>query len=234
MLEVGPGTGALTEALLERGCRVVAVELDAGLAAMLRERQGELAARYPGSELQVIEGDCLDGPGGRRVNPAAIAALGAGEFALIANLPYGAATPLMLGLLIHHPACTRMAVTIQREVAERLLAKSGTKTYGTLGVVAQAMAEIRHVADLPPECFWPRPEVHSAMVVLERRAKPLANDPEALTVMCQRLFGQRRKQLGSILGRDFAWPAGIDAGARPEQLSVAELVELVNVRRLES
>ncbi len=236
VLEIGPGTGALTEALLERSARVVAVELDRGLAALLRERAPELLASCPGSSLTIIEGDCLAGPGGRSVNPEAIAALAAAasgggvdrSFRLIANLPYGAATPLLLALLIHHPVCRVLAVTIQREVAERLAAPSGTKAFGTLGIVAQAMAEIRLVASLPPECFWPRPDVTSAMVLLTRRAEPLTPDPGGLAVFCQELFSKRRKQLAAILGRGFPFPGGILPEARPDTLTVPQLIGLHN------
>lgn len=226
VLEVGPGTGALTEALLEQGCRVVAVELDRGLATLLRERAPELVVRFPGSALAVIEGDCLAGPGGRQVNPEAIAALGGGPFTLVANLPYNAATPLMLALLIHHPQCRRLAVTIQREVADRLAAPPDSKEYGTLGIVAQAMAEVRTVATLPPECFWPRPDVTSAMVVLTRREQPLTDDPAGLAVLCQRLFSKRRKQLGAILGRDFDLPPGVEPTQRPGTLTIQQFIDL--------
>ncbi len=240
VLEVGPGTGALTEALLGAGCRVVAVELDRGLAGLLSERSAELvAAGGPGASLEVIEGDCLHGPGGRAVNPEALAALARGvsvaePFTLIANLPYNAATPLMLALLMDQPACVRLSVTIQREVAERLVAQPGTPEYGTLGIVAGAMAEVRRVAELPPECFWPRPEVTSSMVVLDRRVEPMTNDPQGLARFGQRLFSARRKQLGAILGRDRPWPGGIDPKQRPGELTISQVIALMESSRTES
>lgn len=239
VLEIGPGTGALTEALLAHpgGARVVAVELDAGLAALLRERAPELLQRHPESTLTVVEGDCLADSGGREVNREALAALGTSEpFVLVANLPYAAGTPLMLALLTRHPArCRRLAVTIQREVADRLAAGPSTKEYGTLGIVAQAMARVTRIANLPPECFWPRPEVHSAMVLLEVREEPLTHNPVGLAAFCQRIFSQRRKQLGSILGRDFPFdhptlaPFAIKATDRPEAVSVAGLAAMAEV-----
>lgn len=221
VLEVGPGTGTLTETLLERGCRVVACEMDAGLSALLRERLADAAAS---GRFALVEGDCLES--GRKVNAAAVAALGGGPFALVANLPYGAATPLMLALLSEHPACGVMAVTIQREVADRLLAKPGTKDYGTLGIAAQAAAEIELIARLPPECFWPRPEVTSAMVRLTRRAVPMTADLPGLIVFSQKLFSARRKQLGATLGRERAWPAGIRPEQRVEELTVEQVIAL--------
>jgi 16S rRNA (adenine1518-N6/adenine1519-N6)-dimethyltransferase len=236
VLEVGPGTGALTHALLERGCRVVAGEMDRGLAQLLRETLAEPAAE---GRFTLVEGDALES--GRKLAPGLLAALqrhgggvggglggggGGGGWSMVANLPYHAATPLMLSILAEHPACAVQAVTIQREVADRLLARPGSKDYGTLGIVAQAMAEISLVAKLPPECFWPRPEVTSAMVLLRRRAEPLTGDPRGLIGFCQRLFAARRKQLGSTLGRERAWPAGIRPEQRAEELSVEQLIAL--------
>lgn len=221
VLEVGPGTGTLTEGLLERGCRVVACELDAGLAALLRERIPTLGF---GDHFTLIEGDCLET--GKRLASAAAKALGDGPFALVANLPYGAATPLMLNLLIERPACGVMAVTIQKEVAERLMASPGSKDFGTLGVVTQAMAEVSLIATLPRECFWPRPDITSAMVLVRRRAKPATDRPDLLAAFCQRVFQQRRKQLGSTLGRNIPWPEGVVPNMRAEELSVERFVKL--------
>jgi 16S rRNA (adenine1518-N6/adenine1519-N6)-dimethyltransferase len=144
----------------------------------------------------------------------------------VANLPYGAATPLMLNLLIDFPACARQGVTIQREVAQRLAAQPGSKDYGTLSVVAQAMATVEIIAKLPPECFWPRPEITSAMVLLTRREQPATAHPARLALLCQRLFSQRRKQLGGVLGRETALPPGVQPTQRAEELSVEQLVWL--------
>lgn len=235
VLEVGPGTGTLTEELLSRGCRVIACELDHGLARMLRER---LASPTSGS-FTLIEGDCLEGKHAlneeltrtlREMTGESVGAGGGGRgFRLVANLPYGAASPLMTTLLASWSSCRSMHVTIQREVADRLLAKPGTDEYGTLGIIAQAAAEVSLVATLPPECFWPRPDVTSAMVSIVRRATPLTDDLPRLAACCQKVFGQRRKQIGSVLGRGFAFPAGIGASQRAEQLSVEQLIELSRV-----
>ncbi len=219
VLEVGPGTGALTEELLARGCRVVAAEIDRGLAAHLREHFAPFADRFT-----LVEGDCLADK--RTLAPAILDALGPGPFRLVSNLPYGAATPVMSVLLINHPACVGQFVTIQREVADRLLAKPGSKDYGTLSVIAQVAAEVRLIATLPPECFWPRPDVTSAMVSLTRRPEPLAPDVRALAAFVQGLFEKRRKQLGAILGRERAWPAGIQPTDRAEALTVDQLIAL--------
>jgi 16S rRNA (adenine1518-N6/adenine1519-N6)-dimethyltransferase len=221
ILEVGPGTGALTEALLARGARVVACELDDGFAAMLPEL---MASKGYGERFRLVHGDCLDK--GRRLNREVIVALGDAHYKLVANLPYGAATPLMLTLLMHEPRCALMGVTIQLEVAQRMMAAAGSKDYGLLSVVMQAGAETNLVAKLPPTCFWPKPEITSAMVVSRRRNEPLTRDLPGLAAMCQRLFTKRRKQLGSILGRSAQLPLGVTADMRPEQLLVKDLVAL--------
>jgi len=229
VLEIGPGTGTLTEELLRRGCRVVACELDAGLAALLRDRHA--GALAPGA-FTLIEGDCLDGKSA--LNPAIPAALGGSAFRLVANLPYGAASAVMAILAMDFPppgGCLGQYVTIQREVGERLRAKPGTKDYGELGVVVQSVCAVRRIALLPPECFWPRPEVTSEMCAIERLPEGLAltSDPRRLSELCRRLFSQRRKQIGTILGRDFPLPIGVSPTARSEQLSIEQLESVAQV-----
>ena len=217
VLEIGPGTGTLTEALLEKGARVVAGEIDRGLCVLLR-------AHFEGREFTLVEGDCLEGK--HALNPALLAALGEGPFRLVANLPYGAGTPVMLALLADVPRCEGLYVTIQREVAQRLTAAPGSKDYGTLSVVAQALAEPRVIATLPPPCFWPRPEVTSAMVAMPRRAAPATDRPRGFADFCQRLFEKRRKQLGAVLGREGPWPVGVTPTDRAETLGVDAMVRL--------
>lgn len=228
VLEVGPGTGTLTEALLDRGARVIACELDRGLADLLRDT---LVPRG----LTLIEGDCLERK--RALNADVAEVLADRSFVLVANLPYACATPLMHTLLAQHPACRGMYVTIQHEVAERLAAKpsvsskSGTKAYGALSVVAQALAEPSMIAKLPPACFWPRPEVTSAMIAVPRRAKPLTDDPMGLADFAHRVFASRRKQLGATLGREGPWPEGVDPTMRAEALTVEQIVALHDLGR---
>jgi len=223
VLEIGPGTGTMTEELLERGCRVVAAELDAGLCRALRAKFAERGGGGDGFTL--VEGDCLDTK--HKLSEGVIAALGGEPFVVVSNLPYGAATPVMSILLADYAGqCRGLFVTIQLEVAQRLSAKAGTKQYGTLSVLAECVAEVEVVGKLRPECFWPRPEVVSAMVALRRKASPECEDPRGLCALCQRMFEKRRKQIGAVLGRDVAWPAGVKAESRVEDLALPELIAL--------
>lgn len=216
VLEIGPGTGTLTEALLERGAEVVACEIDRDLAELVADRLGD--------RITLLRGDCLEK--GRKLAADVRAALGDRPFRLVANLPYQVASPLMSALLIDHPGCLGQYVTIQREVADRLLAGPGTKAWGPLGVIVQALAEVERLANLPPTCFWPAPQVTSAMASIRPRATPATADPAAFAPFVVGLFGQRRKQLGSILGRDVVAAAGLDPEHRPERLTPEELERL--------
>ncbi|MFZ4429574.1 MAG: 16S rRNA (adenine(1518)-N(6)/adenine(1519)-N(6))-dimethyltransferase RsmA [Phycisphaerales bacterium] len=224
VLEVGPGTGTMTEELLDRGCRVVASELDGGLAAMLRAR---FAPR--GDAFRLVEGDCLAGK--HALNPEVLQAVGGGPFVLVSNLPYGAATPVMNILLAEMPACRGLFVTIQLEVAQRLMARPSTRDYGSISILAQATAELELIAKAPPECFWPRPDVHSAMLAARRLAVPRCETPGVMAKWCQTLFEKRRKQLGAVLGRGLAWPEGIRPEQRAEELDLDQLIALWRVVR---
>lgn len=220
VLEVGPGTGALTVAMLERGVRVIAVELDSGLAGVL---QGTLCAQYP-HQMTLIEGDCLATK--RSMNVQTVGALGDEPFRLVANLPYHAATPLMIALMTRHPRCSGMFVTIQREVAQRFAASVGSKIYGTAGVIAQSLGRVEHIATLPPTCFWPRPEVTSAMMGWHRDDHPIAGEnpqwwPE-MSDLTQKLFMSRRKKISFAIkklapGFD-RYPESVSADARVDEL----------------
>lgn len=231
VLEIGPGTGTLTEGLLERGVHVIACELDTGLAQVLRETLG---VEHP-DRFTLIEGDCL---ANKRTMNTDVAALlgdrvgGAAGFKLVANLPYHAATPLMMTLMTKHPGCTGMFVTIQSEVVDRLTGAPGTKAFGSISVVAQHLGRVERIAKLPPECFWPRPEVTSAMMAW-RRDPSVPTDPAwwvRLADITQTLFQSRRKQLAKpakqIAGADIEWPEGVNPTDRIEDLSVAHMVAL--------
>ncbi|MBX3390733.1 MAG: 16S rRNA (adenine(1518)-N(6)/adenine(1519)-N(6))-dimethyltransferase [Phycisphaeraceae bacterium] len=250
-LEIGPGTGVLTDELLSRNVRVIACELDDGLHALLQDR---LAEQISSGQLTLIKGDCLDGkralnPGLRRLlressgqsDYVAGAApptprrldISTPSFRLIANLPYGAATPLMTNLLLDYPGCSGLFVTVQKEVGDRFGALPDTPDYGPLSVIAFATTHVERIAKLPPECFWPRPDVTSAMIALRRRADPLTPRLHELADFVQAVFEQRRKQLGGILREKFsvrepfAYPEGVSPKSRAENLSPRQLLALM-------
>jgi 16S rRNA (adenine1518-N6/adenine1519-N6)-dimethyltransferase len=224
VLEVGPGTGTLTEAMLERGASVIACEIDPGLADLIAEQFGD--------GVTLIRGDALEKQ--RLLNRHAVAAIGHRQFKLIANLPYQIASPLMTTLLIDHPNCTGQFVTIQKEVAERLTAKAGTKDYGPLGIIVQALAEVRRVGTLGPSCFWPPPKVTSAMVAILPlpSGSGLGGEGRDFARFVTELFTRRRKQLGTIFGRMRRnWPDGVTPDLRPEALTVDQIVQLWRLQR---
>jgi 16S rRNA (adenine1518-N6/adenine1519-N6)-dimethyltransferase len=220
VLEVGPGTGTLTEALLDRGAEIIACELDEGLADLIESRLGD--------RIQLIRGDCLGR--GRTLSTAIVEALQGRAFTLVANLPYQIASPLMVELLLTHPACGGQWITIQSEVADRLLAQPGTSQWGPLGIIVQWAATVTRVASLPPTCFWPAPTVSSAMVAIRPRARAGDIDPAAFARFVTTLFTTRRKQLGGVLGRDLVQQAGIDLTWRCERLSIDQLETLFRLR----
>lgn len=221
ILEVGPGTGTLTDELVERAGRIIACELDAGLAAHLRERYQPLGDRFT-----LIEGDALGS--GSQLNDRAQRALAGQPFKLVANLPYQIASPLMVALALDR-RCQGQYVTIQREVAQRLRAQPSTRDYSELTVMVQAMCRVERIATLAPGCFWPPPKITSEMLAIEPLPTPLTDDPAALARLCRTLFTKRRKTLRAILGSRFAFPEDIDPGARPEALSVKQLVTLSRI-----
>ena len=213
VVEVGPGLGVLTAALLERAAAVTAVEKDNRLAPYLRAR----FADEP--RLTLIHSDVLEcdlpalfpRPGGK----------------LVANLPYAIAARLLVELTaLPHPPAT-IVVTIQREVADRLAAAPATDDYGLLSILMQrhyAVATVKHVA---PSCFWPPPEVHSSIAKLVRRPAPLGGpaDELALRDLLRHAFSRRRKTMARSLRDLVADPlpalaqAGIAPAARAEELA---------------
>ncbi len=221
VLEIGPGTGTMTEELLARGCEVIACELDDQLADLLRERfEDEL-------RFALVHNDCLH-PGAKRLSDPLLQRLDGRPFSLVANLPYGCATPVMATLVCDHPECATLAVTIQREAGERLWARTGEPEYGWLAVVAQAGCEVERLATLPGACFWPRPDVDSVMALLRRRADVETEGLVRLREGCRRIFAQRRKQLGRVLGRDIPWPDGVEPTMRAQELPVDRVIALAD------
>ncbi|MEM6552719.1 MAG: 16S rRNA (adenine(1518)-N(6)/adenine(1519)-N(6))-dimethyltransferase RsmA [Planctomycetota bacterium] len=226
ILEVGPGTGTLTTDLLDAGATVIAVEIDTDLQPILEQVTADHADRFT-----LLLGDALAGK--HHLNPTLLQHLADANtptFKLIANLPYHIASPLLanLALLNHqqHPTMTSAVVMVQKEVADRLTAPPNTKAFGPLGILLQTLYHITTISTLPASCFWPPPSIASAVVQLARRDQPLTTNPQAFSDFLHTLFSKRRKQLGSILGRDFPFPPDIAPTQRPETLNVEQLIEL--------
>ena len=226
VVEVGPGPGGLTRALLAAGAkRVVAIERDDRCIAAL----DEIALRYPG-RLTIVSADAL------AVDMAGIASPPAH---VVANLPYNIATALLVGWLTADPWppwYASLTLMFQREVAERIVAPPGGKTYGRLSVLAQWRTEPRILFDVSPRAFTPPPKVTSSVVQLVPRQRPLPVQVAALERVTAAAFGQRRKMLRqslASLGKDvpaLLAAARIDGTRRAEQLAVAEFVALANAQ----
>ena len=223
VVEVGPGPGGLTRALIAAGAaKVIAVERDERALAAL----GEIAARYP-DRLEVIAGDALDFD--------ARPFLGRGPARVIANLPYNIATALLvrwLGVEPWPPWYDSLVVMFQREVAERIVAAPGSKSFGRLAVLAGWRTEARILFDVAAAAFVPPPKVTSSVVRLVPRLEPLRCDRAALERVTEAAFGQRRKMLRQSLRslggdpRPLLAAAGIAETARAEDIPVAGFVAL--------
>jgi 16S rRNA (adenine1518-N6/adenine1519-N6)-dimethyltransferase len=223
VIEVGPGPGGLTRALLMHGARrVVAIERDERCLAAL----AEVSTHYPG-RLEVVAADAL------KVD---MAALTAGESTkIVANLPYNIGTELLVRWLATPawpPFYRSLTLMFQKEVAQRIVAGSGSDAYGRLGVLAGWRTEAKIAFDVPARAFTPPPKVTSAIVHLVPRAAPLGADIRALERVTEAAFGQRRKMLRQSLkrlgGDRLLEVTGIDGTRRAETLSIEEFVALAN------
>ena len=225
VIEIGPGLGFLTGGLLDGGVSVIAVELDRGLAAFLRER---FAEEIGGDRLRLIEGDALDQD---------LVHLAPPPYDVVANLPYHITSPILHALLGEPPRPRRLVLMVQREVAERIAAPPGKMSY--LSVFVQYHARVRVALRVPPTAFEPEPAVDSAVIVVEPfdaddRLDPAAED--ALWRLVQAAFRERRKMLHNVLARQLPVDAGrvatalatagIDPDRRPQTLAVGEWLAL--------
>jgi 16S rRNA (adenine1518-N6/adenine1519-N6)-dimethyltransferase len=223
VIEIGAGRGGLTQELLRRAGRVIAIELDRMLAAHVRER-------YAGDpKLDVVERDVLE---------TDLGDLAGGDFALVGNVPYYITTPILFRAL-RPPRPTRAVYLVQKEVADRLSARPGTKAYGALTVNVGALASAETLFRVPPGAFAPPPSVDSAVVRITPRVTPAVgpNDEERFRAFVQQAFGMRRKQmrrvLRSILGvpaaraEEMLSAAGIEPETRPETLSAEQFASLL-------
>jgi 16S rRNA (adenine1518-N6/adenine1519-N6)-dimethyltransferase len=220
VIEVGPGPGGLTRALLAAGARrLIAIERDPRCAEAL----AEIAAAWPG-RLEVVMGDALEIDAAR---------LGAPPRRIVANLPYNVATPLLVGWLAEAAAFERLVLMFQKEVALRLTAAPRSKDYGRLSVLTQWLTEPRRLFDVPASAFTPPPKVTSSVVELKPRPQPVyPADRATLERVTAAAFGQRRKMLRQSLRAATPDPAALIAAAglpdtaRAEELSVEAFCRL--------
>lgn len=229
VVEVGPGLGSLTLGLLEAGAEVVAVEIDPTLAAALATT---VAGRMPDAadRLAVIAQDAM---------AVRLADLGDHPTSVVANLPYNVAVPVLLHLLAEVASLRNVLVMVQREVAERLAARPGSRTYGVPSVKARWFGDVEFAGTVPRAVFWPVPNVDSALVRVSRRDPPAVTaSREKVFAVVDAAFSQRRKMLRSALATWAGSPsaaervllaAGVDPTARAETLSVTEFARIASV-----
>ena len=223
VLEIGPGRGALTDLLADRAGRLIAIEYDRALAAMLRERYARR------SNVLVAEADVLE---------VSLGELAAGPYVLVGNVPYYITTPILFHALVP-PRAERAVYLVQREVAQRLVASPGSKEYGALTVNVAAVARAETLFGVPAGAFSPPPKVESAVVRITPLAEPLVSTEEErpFRTLVQGAFGMRRKQMRRVVRSLYALDAeqadellaaaGIEPADRPEVLSVEQFVALL-------
>jgi 16S rRNA (adenine1518-N6/adenine1519-N6)-dimethyltransferase len=221
VLEIGPGLGVLTRALLEAGAKVTCVELDRDLADYIEEMIPQVT---------LIRGDAL------RQNWAQI--VGESPMTVVANLPYNVGTPLVIQMLEHRELFKSINVMLQKEVVDRMLAGPGSKTYGALSVQVQAVCEPSFLVSVPPESFHPAPKVQSSVIRLNPLEHPRAGRAgvKRLNRVVRASFSQRRKvlpnSLGSLVGKETVKEAlesmELDPKIRAEQLSLAQYCQLTD------
>ena len=223
VIEVGPGPGGLTRALLACGAeRVIAVERDNRCIRALEE----ISTHYPG-RLEIVEGDALE------MNWQSMITR---KSRIVANLPYNIATPLLVGWLSETgwpPFYASLTLMFQKEVAERICAQPGDRNYGRLGVLSGWRTQAHKLFDVSPKAFTPPPKVTSSIVHLEPRERPYECDLKSLEKLTRAAFGQRRKMLRASLkpfgGAALLEKAGIIPTCRAEEIDIAGFVRLANL-----
>ncbi len=219
VVEIGPGLGSLTLALIETGAIVVAIEIDSGLAAAVAEVVGT-DARVIEADAQTVDWNEVIGDHDGRVH-------------VVANLPYNIGTTLVLDILADEPRVSTITVLVQSEVAERFAAQPGSKIYGIPSVMTALHADAHVLATVPPTVFVPRPKVQSSVVKLTRRDGGPEIAHGDLGTVVRAGFGQRRKMLrralGGLLTEEQITAADVDPTARAEQLDLAAWIRLARV-----
>ena len=228
VVEIGPGLGSLTLELLATAARVVAVEIDPVLAEQLPKTVADRAPELA-SKLDLVHADAL------RVEELP----GPAPTALVANLPYNVSVPVLLHFLERFASLKTALVMVQSEVAHRLAAGPGSRTYGIPSLKARWWADVELAGNIGRSVFWPAPNVDSARVALRRHEPPAAADQRERTfALVDAAFAQRRKTLRAALATNFGSPgaaeaalrsADIDPGARGEQLTIADFARLASV-----
>ena len=238
ILEIGCGLGHLTRTLAPLAARVVGVEIDHGLAQVLRERAADL------ENLDLVEGDVLGE--GETLSPEVVQAVrralerAPGRLLVVANLPYSVSATVILALLESDLPIARMVVMIQKEVGERLAAAPGESAYGITSVLVGAKADVHIRRRVPPEVFWPRPKVPSAIVVITPRPDAIGGKAyERLKLVTKRVFLHRRKTLGASIRHleggesleERLKASGLDPGLRVDELDLQSLLRLAMGRK---
>ncbi len=229
VLEIGPGLGSLTLALLDVSAKITAVEIDARLAQLLPLT---VAAHAPTrvADLTVITADALSIKGNEISDEPT---------ALVANLPYNVAVPVLLHLLAELPSLRRVLVMVQAEVADRLAAPPGSRTYGSPSVKAAWYGTAKRAGSVSRSVFWPVPGVDSALVAIDRHALPMVGDRQAVFAVIDAAFAQRRKTLRAALSgwagspvrsEELLRAAGVDPVLRGEMLDVAAFVRIAEAK----
>ena len=230
VIEVGPGIGCLTQALAEKAGKVVSIEIDKGLIPLLNS----LFVAY--SNVEIVEGDIL-----KTDLKALISSLGDMKVRVAANLPYYITTPIIMKLLEEDLPILSITVMVQKEVAERIVAKPGGKDYGALSVAVQYYSDAQIIREVPSECFMPPPKEDSAVVRMVLGKKDLGVDEKKFFRLVKAAFAQRRKTLiNSIAGSNFykmdkaqlreaIESIGLDEKVRGEVLSLEQFASLANI-----
>lgn len=239
VLEIGPGVGSLTLGLLEAGVQVTAIEIDPVLAQALPSTVTRMAPEQV-AQFQVVEGDALAVELSALASPSAAKSGNAPPTALVANLPYNVSVPVLLRILAECPTITRALVMVQAEVADRLVAAPGSRTYGVPSVKLQWFGSARKVGSVSPHVFWPAPRVDSGLVRFDRGLPPQCESNRTEVFACiDAAFSQRRKSLRSALAN---WAgslaqadqilelAGISASLRGEVLRVGDFAAITDAR----
>ena len=227
IVEIGPGLGALSELLLDAGCDVYAIEKDAGLLRYLDE---EVYPSYPG-HFHLIHGDAMD-------LPTASLPDDTDSYKIVANLPYAISTPWLDGVLSGKQLPERMVLMLQKEAAMRFIADHGTSNFGPISIFLKSAYDLHRLHKVSAQCFYPRPDVGSALLSLKMKTDPLLFSSKTKDGIRQ-IFRQRRKQISSIIPKlkdapEFeTWLAklvyeGMSPNTRPEAISIENWQRLID------